>query len=190
MHIQFKLREAEYFLDRMTHLQHNRTEFIFNLDAFLAAARAVMSFIRNQVKCTPRQDWYDCLLRQYDTLKFFKRQRDITLHTRQVEPRGAAELGVRETISVSLSNFSIRLLPVNEERNVIENADLSQDRATEEKAERPGTPKASGGSVKFQFTFGDWEGPEDVITLGRRHLDELREVVEAGVTKGYLTPDK
>ena len=74
--------------------------------------------------------------------------------------------------------------------NVIQELDSTEDeRLVEtsgevEKAQEPET------AIQYAYTFGEWEGPEDVITLCRKHLDELASVIEDGISRGYLTRDE
>jgi hypothetical protein len=46
----FKLHEAAYFLNQMKKTVDNRTEFIFNLIAFVSAARSVTYVMQKQYK--------------------------------------------------------------------------------------------------------------------------------------------
>ena len=45
-------------------------------------------------------------------------------------------------------------------------------------------------TIEYTYRFSEWEGPEDVIPLCRKHLDELASVIEDGISRGYLTRDE
>jgi PEP-CTERM motif len=55
-----KIREAEYFLGRMTEKRENRDAFRFNLSAFLSASRSVLQYAVKSARQHPGgQAWND-----------------------------------------------------------------------------------------------------------------------------------
>ena len=54
---------------------------------------------------------------------------------------------------------------------------------TKPKHIEPSPPAA----VKMEYRFADWAGSEDLITLTRKYLDELQQVVKDGIDKSFLT---
>jgi DNA invertase Pin-like site-specific DNA recombinase len=47
--------------------------------------------------------------------------------------------------------------------------------------------KRSRGFIpSYSYTFADWSGPEDVLTLSKRYLAETQAIVNDGLAKGYL----
>lgn len=87
MHERYKLTEARYFLARMLAEHDSRTSFLFELSAFLGAARSVLYYAREEARPKPGgQQWYDQAMTRDPLLAFFKDQRDANIHTAPVNP--------------------------------------------------------------------------------------------------------
>ena len=54
-----KLKEANYFLDKMRQVKANYEEFVFNLSAFISSARSVMQYIEAETKSKSNLSWYE-----------------------------------------------------------------------------------------------------------------------------------
>ena len=68
-----KIREAEYFLGRMTEEREIRDAFRFNLSAFLSASRSVLQYALEAARQQPGgQAWYDAHMAASKILTFFK----------------------------------------------------------------------------------------------------------------------
>lgn len=81
----FKLQEAVYFLNQMKSNIDNRTHFIFNLIAFVAAGRSVTFVMQSEFtrKVGPFAKWYsknvDEVLSKEEVPQFFRKLRNIVL---------------------------------------------------------------------------------------------------------------
>ena len=54
-------------------------------------------------------------------------------------------------------------------------------RSPEPEKKEPESPK-----ISYEYKFSDWSDNEDVITLCRMYLDELKNIVIEGQNKGFL----
>ena len=41
--------------------------------------------------------------------------------------------------------------------------------------------------MTFEYSFKDWNGPEDAISLCQQYLAEVEAIVSDGVAKGHLS---
>lgn len=87
MHERQKLAEAHYFLQCMRSEHDDRTNFRFELSAFLGAARSVLQYALEEVKSkSGGQKWYDQAVSSEPLLAFFKDKRDANIHSMPVNP--------------------------------------------------------------------------------------------------------
>src|ERR1051325_3352821 len=83
-----KLQEARYFYTKMIDEQQNKDKFLYNLSAFLSAARSVLQYAKEEVKNKPSgQNWYDNLMNSSRILKFFKDKRDLNIHEKPIHTK-------------------------------------------------------------------------------------------------------
>jgi hypothetical protein len=47
-------------------------------------------------------------------------------------------------------------------------------------------PQSEPAVISYKYVFPDWNGAEDVYTLCLKYLEELRAVVNDGISKGIL----
>jgi hypothetical protein len=175
MHEARKLAEAEYFLGRMAALQNTREEFVWNLSAFLTAARTVAQYACEEATPKPKgQGWYDAAVAAHPSIKFFRGKRNVNIHTEPVEPQTA--IGVELVESVGLGEaLSIQ---------IFEEGELVGERRVETPAQPTESPPPV---VRLHYRFADWPGSDDVITLCRIYLDALKALVADGQAKGFLS---
>jgi hypothetical protein len=166
MHEQDKLGEAQYFLDRLPQLPEPNS-FRYELSAFLSAARSALQYARKEAKTKPNGlTWYDA--HSVKTLiKFFKVKRNISIHEHPVRPVTSANVAITGGVSAS--------------------ANVAITGGVSASASNP-PPPPSPPVVAYSYTFTDWSGPEDVVTLCRLYLAEVQSVVSNGVAQGHLTP--
>jgi len=176
MHEARKLAEAEYFLGRMVALQNTREEFVWNLSAFLTAARTVAQYAYEEATPKPKgQGWYDAAVAAHPSIKFFRGKRNVNIHSEPVEPQTAIGVELSESIglgeAVAIQIFEAGKL------------------VGETRVETPAQPRAESPPpvVRLHYRFADWPGSEDVITLGRIYLDALGALVADGQAKGFLS---
>ncbi len=177
MHEQDKLDEAQYFLNRMGQSPGPRT-FRFDLSAFLSAARSALQYALEEAKSkSGGQAWYDAQISGNAVVKFFKDQRNISIHCQPVVPTTSANVTVPERIGLS---DPVRIQLVNPEGKIIQDVSVGGQ-------PNPSPPPPQPAVVTYSYSFVDWRGPEDVLTLSRRYLAETQAIVNDGVAKGYLT---
>jgi hypothetical protein len=76
-----KLQEAKYFLTKMEETREDPNSFVYNLSAFLSAARSVLQYVFNETRKTANgNQWYQSFVKSSNTLKFFKDKRDVNIH--------------------------------------------------------------------------------------------------------------
>lgn len=177
MHEETKLAEANYFYSRMLLEAGDRDAFIFNLSAFLSSARSVLQYALKEAQTkTGGQQWYDEQIGASNVLSFFKDKRDINIHTEPVKAHQHTTVELKATLHLS-SSLSIKVFD-------------AQGNLKSEYNEQPKpAPKQSDSSPKIthRFTFPDWAGGEDIPALCQLYIDELKRVVQDGLSKGFLT---
>jgi hypothetical protein len=176
MHEREKVLEAEFFLSLMEERASSASDLHHLLSAFLSAARSALQYALEEAKARGQQPWYDSAMNTSDILRFFKDKRDVNIHERpitlakHVTVTDSAYVGISESVLVK-----------------IQRADGSTE--TREIASAPASaltaPRTS--EVRVQFHFDDWQGPENVLTLSKAYLAELKAFIEAGITAGHIS---
>lgn len=178
MHEHTKLKEAEYYLNRMLIEFDNRENFEFELSAFLSAARSVIQYAFEQAKTkNGGQKWYDDNIAKSPVLSFFKDKRDINIHVEPIKPTKHIGVAVNATVSIS---SSVHIVHKDKNGNVLYE---SPPEVTKPKPPKP----SSSTVVTTQYRFADWTGIEDLITLSRMYLDELQQLLKDGISRSFLT---
>ena len=177
MHEQDKLDEAQHFLARMGQSPEPKT-FRFELSAFLSAARSALQYALEEARSkSGGQAWYDAQVSANAVVKFFKDKRDISIHRQPVVPTTSASETVTETLGFS---EAVHLQVINPEGKIIQDVSVGVQPSAS-----PPLPQLA--VVTYSYSFADWSGPEDVLTLSRRYLAEAQAIVNDGVAKGYLS---
>lgn len=179
MYEESKLGEAQYFYSRMASETANRCHFLYNLSAFLSAARSVLQYALKEAKSKPNgQQWYAAHITSKEVLTFFKDKRNINVHMQPIKTQVTQHTSNQLTDVVHISE-SIHIKKFDQTGHLIE----------EYSSEPSETPPASEipPNVRHRFTFSDWSGPEDVLELCHLYLNELQHVIRAGQNKGFLT---
>lgn len=178
----FKLDEARYHYEQMRLNLQNRTIYLFNLDAFLSAARAV-TFVfqnaRNKVDESVMK-WYDEMTEGWkkdEVMRLLVEMRDVSIHehTPQMQTTAAVHVG----ISVMVVD-SVRIKKVSPDGRVEERITSPQgtSRQPEVKPQAPTTPTI----ISYSFhELPEWFAQNsDVMHLCEEWLDRLEGfVVEA-----------
>ena len=175
MHEQEKIGEAEFFYHQMSAEITARKPFKYNLSAFLSAARSVLQYARKEASSKQGgHRWYDTHISSSSILNFFKSKRDVNIHRRPIDPSMAVDIAIEDAVGLS-DSIDVFLQK--------ENGDI-----LEQESSQPSMPdKSPSVSVSYQYFFSDWVGPEDVLTLSKMYLSELRSLINDGNTKGFLT---
>jgi len=173
-----KLEEAHYFYSRMVLETDKQKYFLYNLSAFLSAARSVLQYACEEAKTkSGGQKWYDDHMKS-QVLSFFKEKRDFNVHTQPIQVN--QHISIQQDDVVSLSD-SITIRKLDLSGQLIEEHSF-------ESSEQPPTPEITP-KITYRFTFSDWKGTEDVLDLCQKYLDELQHVVVDGQNKGFLTKE-
>lgn len=178
MHEDAKFVEAQYFYSRMLQEIDNREHFDFNLSAFLSASRSVLQYALEEAGTNPRgKQWYSQQISSSSVLSFFRDKRDVNIHDEPVMP--AQHTTETLTCIVHLSD-SISITHRDANGNVLYQSPPEIPEPEPRAIEPPST-------VIIQYRFVDWAGTEDVLTLSRLYLDELRRFIDDGKRYGFLT---
>jgi hypothetical protein len=173
-----KLEEARYFYSRMQAEVNDPKAYQYNLSAFLSAARSVLQYAEKEAKNkSGGQAWYNTRISNSSILPFFKDKRDVNIHTEPVKPRKDYQVSMTATVHLS-SSLSVKLK--DEKGNVIDQRYIKE-------AKPPHEPPTASTSVEVRYRFSDWSGSEDVIELSQKYLDELEDVVDDGVKRGFIS---
>lgn len=178
MHESEKIKEAEYFYNKLLSCQENSDHFKYNLSAFLTAARSVLQYAREEaVTKNHGQQWYDRRVSGDKVLSFFRDKRDVNIHKRPVVANRQISIHCHDVVPIS--DGPVRLTVFDSDGNVKEEQVIESD--------QPTTLEAEPTTVTYRYMFADWSGSEDVINLGRKYLDELKNFVMEGQSRGFLT---
>lgn len=168
-----KLDEAEYFLQQMVRNKDEQNAFKYNLSAFLSASRSVLQFASKEAQGRAGgQSWYDSSVASHPVTKFFKGKRDTSIHEQPVSPTKELRILIEEAMH---QDFGLAVSGGQEYLTTAGKPD---------QIDWPLVP--SKVTMTENYTF-DWNGPEDVETLCRFYLKELRDIVSDGQSKGLLT---
>jgi hypothetical protein len=177
MREELKLRETEHFYSQMVSKIDNREEFIYNLSAFLSAARSVLQYAFKECKTkSGGQNWYRVQIGSSNVLTFFKDKRDINVHIKPVEVSQHTSIEVTDTLYIS-EGIEIKQFD--------ENGQLIYEYSSE--PEQPPRWPEIPPKITNKFTFPDWSGNEDVLQLCQVYLNELKRVIADGQNKRFLT---
>ena len=177
MYEESKLKEALYFYSRMASETDNRDNLLFNLSAFLSAARSVLQYALKEVQTKPGgQQWYDNYITSSKVLAFFKDKRDINVHVQPIQVNQHTSIQLTEVVRFS---ESIHIKKFDQTGRLI-------GEYSSEPSKPPPSPEIPP-KITHRFTFLDWSGTEDVLQLCHLYLKELQCVVKDGQNNGFLT---
>ena len=172
-----KLEEARYFYSRIQAEVDDPKSYQYNLSAFLSAARSVLQYACKEAKNkSGGQAWYDNRISNSSILPFFKCKRNVNIHTEPVKPRKDYKVSRKATLHFS-SSLSMKL---KDKGNVIDQRCIKEAKPTHE-------PPTDSTSVEIRYRFSDWSGSEDVTELSQKYLDELEDVVDDGIKRGFIS---
>jgi len=176
MYENMKIQEAEYFLSRMCE-NNERPFFIYNLSAFLTAARSVLQYALKESETKPNgKSWYDSAVQSRPVVKFFKDKRDINIHAEPINPSAEINIGINDAITLSDEVF---ITLTDKDGNVVAEERVPRSQPTRE-------IQFNDPVVNYRFIFRDWSGSEDVVALSRKYIKELNEIISDGVTRGFI----
>ncbi len=179
MHEKEKLEQAKQFLSQMEKEKENRKKFQNNLSAFLSSARSAVAYARKEAKSKPKgQEWYDKIIGGSQILKFFRDKRDKDIHDEPVIPIAHHKLGLN-VVSNTKAALQITVISKGGKIEKIPSAET----APGPKTNMPETPV----DYETKYKFDDWQGSEDVLDLCQKCVQELENVINAGVAKGFIT---
>lgn len=172
-----KINEAEYFYGRIVDCQENRNEFKYNLSAFLTSTRSVLQYIHERSKLNSALgNWYNKKVSGNRVLKFFKCKRNINIHVKPINPNARIDAGI--SVEIPVPQISLKIEYSNGNENIKEHQLTNPDPPLKKKSEPP--------KVSYEYKFSDWSGNEDVITLCKMYLDELKNIVMEGQSMRFL----
>jgi hypothetical protein len=131
----FKLQEAVYFLNQMKSNIDNRTHFIFNLIAFVAAGRSVTFVMQSEFtrKVGPFAKWYsknvDEVLSKEEVPQFFRKLRNIVLK-KEGNPMQTIFLLVSSTLRLKYDIVGSTTRKEEEEEEVNSERESQQEQKT------------------------------------------------------------
>lgn len=160
-----KLEEAKYFFTQMMDYQQNRDIFIYNLSAFLSAARSVLQYAKEEAKSKPGgQAWYDNLMKSSPELKFFKDKRDLNVHDKPIHTKANYILHA-ETARYLLSFGSVSMTVYDKDGNVKQQVQSDPD------------------LLPVTLTQNTNPIPNEV----KYYFQELENVVNNGISNSFIT---
>jgi hypothetical protein len=185
MHEDSKIEEAEYFLTGIANAANDPTATRYQASAFLTAARSVLQYAREEAMVKAGgQQWYDNAVVRDPVVKFLKDHRDINVHERPLPMRTHISIEVPAGVLTFQSTLAATIIRG----------------ATGEQEHRVLTDPVSGGAPPvpvslqadgkrtYAYEFKDRPGSDDLLTLCKRYLDEIKRIVTDGRAGGFLTP--
>jgi hypothetical protein len=175
-----KLDEASYFFNCMVASVHKTGIFQFNYSAFLTAARSVLQYIHEEVnpECNPNAKrralrWYLRAVRKSKVIQFGREERDENIHFTPVIPGNSVTVPLKG--NVALGKVGDVTPQGSKSRTIAKEPEVMLP--------KPSPP----AQASYSYTSSRWQGPEDLLTVGRTYLDELDALINDGVSKGYIT---
>ena len=159
----------------------DRDAFRFHLSAFLSAAQSVLQYALTESEGKGNLKWYEKSVAQINktqnnVLKDFKEKRDANIHKgKPVDPA--------RDVTISLSEGVMALAAVGEAFFNDKPVEMSRP---EEEPPPPKHPERKH-EITVRYRFDDWSGPEDVIGLSPRDIEELESFVQSGIEQGYIS---
>lgn len=163
-----RYEEAEYFLEQMRKNSLGGKVFIYNLDAFLNAARSITFVLKKEFSTNPKfSAWYATKeeeMRKDDLMKFFVEMRNVSVKEYSPKTQTVTTLDVTETISISES-VSITL--------------VHPDGTKEEFGTKPSAMAQAGPPISNPVAtihcdyFFVQKTDNDVVTLCEMYLEKL-----------------
>jgi hypothetical protein len=159
-----KLEEAEFFLQQLADSSNDPSRTRWFASALLSAARSALQYAHKEVTELPKpggQAWYEGQVGVDPVVKFLRDHRDINIHHRP--------LPMQTNVTIHMPGPAIRLEYGSTGVYV------------------PVLPDSSLSTTTYAYKFKGWSGPEDVVTLCRRYIDEIKRIVLDGRSKGFLS---
>ena len=179
-HERKKLAEAHYFYSQMLREINDREKFSYNLSAFLTAARSVLQYALKEASTrNGGKQWYHNHITASSVLSFFRLKRNFNIHTAPVTALQHTDLTVQSSVIFTGATSFVHL---DGDGNVLDASPPAQSKP-EPISKQPEPP----AEVKNYYTFPDWEGKEDVVTLCKTYLEDLQRVIQDGIQRGFLT---
>ena len=176
MHEESKLKEAAYFYSRVVAAVGNREHLMFDLSAFLSAARSVLQYAHKEaLRKRGGQQWYNRQIASAPVSQFLRNKRDINIHSQPIKVSQHTSLQLTEGAHVSES--------INIKK--FEGGKLIGEYISEP-SELTAAPEVPP-KVSHRYTLMDWPGTEDIFQLCDTYLKELRRIVTDGQSRSFLS---
>jgi len=175
-----KMDEAEYFHRCMMENEKYPGTFQFNYSAFLSAARSVLQYTHEEAARNKKPEalkWYEASVRRSKVIRFGRIERDENIHWAPVIPKTHATVTQNEPIRTGESGAAI----LAREGRIVKKIPIGSD------ADGDDSAPPLFAEVSYTYTSERWKGDENVLEVCRLYLDELKALVEGGVSKGYIT---
>jgi hypothetical protein len=170
-----KVREAAYFYDRMCEEVNEREHFLFNLSAFLTAARSMRDYVKSDTKGNAAlKQWWDSSQIHLDPItRYFDERRNYNVHL-EANRANAAVDELQATVSMS---FGVQLATGESLTIQVIRADGTVEKPITYFSEpRPTGPIAT--TVSWSYRFPDYPTrPRDVLQACHDYLELVRQFV-------------
>jgi hypothetical protein len=181
MHEDLKIEEADYFLRRIAETsKRDQAATRHELSAFLSAARSALQYAYKEAKFRGSLLWYETAVSTADpVVEFLKDTRNINIHDQPFSMRTHTTIGVPPAV---LAISGTRTMVITNGDSVMEWPEMPPQLPPRQRnmAEPPTTT--------YRYQFKEWPGPEDVLELCRRYLDEVKRIIADGRAQNILTP--
>lgn len=160
--------EAVFYYDKMIEAQINENyeHLKHYISAFVNAARTIQQFTYYDAKQAGRDSEYEELVRGNQVFEFFRNIRNDNIHERLIETNRIGSSSME-------GQFIVRKPETTEEQLVAYKESLRQD-------------DSSGIITEVQYFFEEWDGPEDVFTLGDNYLSQLEGFILEAERRGLI----
>ncbi len=171
-----KLREAEYFLEKMRSSMENPDAFRWNLSALLSAARSVTFYLQKEFSGDPGFDeWYQARREEMladDEMRFLNEARINSIHVRAVSPHTVRHVRIHDSVRGS---DAIHI-------DVVRDGEVVETRDSGPSHREPPAPRPSESQTSYFFQ--EFPGGEkDVLEVMERHLGKLASLLRQWETQ-------
>jgi hypothetical protein len=176
----FKLDEAKYYFEQMKLNFQDRTKFLFSLDAFLSAARAVTFVFQNARSKVNESimNWYDTVAEEWrkeKVMRLLVEMRNVSIkeHSPQMQTSAAVNLG--ESVGFG---YTIIIKKSSPDGKVEEKTISSQESPKQPSKIKSQTPAATTVISRSFYDLPEWfDLDSDVMRLCEEWLRKLGEFV-------------
>lgn len=185
-----KLLEAKYFLTRLEACGSDYEATIFNLSAFVSAAKKALEFGHRDMTDKRQQEWFEDYMDSKPIFLFFKTMGDVCIHSnpltssRKIEVETPSfEVEFDEELDGEAVDDYMLIQAFEKLKGGAELTDYEVEiieRCTFKMKD------SNLHAINSYYRFSEWQGPEDMIELCWQYMKHMEHFFGKAERKGYV----